>query len=713
MCEGRLRVLLVEDDRDDYVLTDAILEEIYGPRVDLEWAPTYETGREALLARSHDVCLLDYRLGPCNGLDLMREVVAAGRPTPIILLTGTEDWDVDVEAMRAGAADYLIKGQIDGRLLERSIRYAIGFAAERQRTLESLRLSEERYALAVRGANDGIWDWDLRAETVYFSPRWKAMLGHREDEVGDSSSEWFDRVHPRDLERLWNEIEDHVAGRTEHFQSEHRVLHSDGTYLWVLTRGLGVRDGSGKVHRMAGSQSDITARKQAEERLVHDAFHDALTGLPNRALLLDRIEQRIGRMRRRSGTRFALLFLDLDGFKLVNDSLGHQAGDQLLICLGRRLTACLRGCDTVARLGGDEFVVLIDDVEEEADATSLADRIHVELRPPFLLNDFELITTVSIGIVLAGPTYECAEELLRDADIAMYRAKGRGKAGHAVFHEEMLASAVSRMRLEADLRQALARQEFVLFYQPVVSLDASRVVGFEALVRWRHPIQGNVPPDEFIPIAEETRLIQPLGLWILREAIEQLMRWQKEHWARPPLSMNVNLSRRQFLQPDLIYQIKRVLLETGVDPRCLCLEITENSIMEDVEAALEGLGRLRELGVRVAIDDFGKGYSSLSFLHEFPCDLLKLDRTFVSRIGVGGDNDEIVRTILALARGLRLGVVAEGVETERQRDHLRELGCAYAQGFLFSRPIDANSCIALLDRARRRPTTGASALALT
>ncbi len=698
MNQAPLRAALIEDDEDDHVLTRALLRDVYGDRLELEWLSSYETGRAALLRWPFDVCLLDYRLGRRTGLDLLREVTAEGCPTPIILLTGTEDWDVDFEAMRAGAADYLIKGQIDGRQLERAIRYAIGFAAERQRTLESLRLSEERYALAVRGANDGIWDWDLKSNSIYYAPRWKAILGHREDEVGDSPDEWFSRVHPHDRERLKNEIDDHLNGRRAHFESEHRIRHSDGDYRWVLTRGLGVRDERGRVSRMAGSQSDITAHKLAEERLVHDAFHDSLTDLPNRALLLDRISQRLRLQKRRHDSRFALLFLDVDGFKLVNDSMGHQAGDQMLIALGRRLASCVSLFDTVSRLGGDEFVVLLDDVDDPSVVVQVAEQVMSALRAPFQLNGFELVTTASIGIAIGGPEYDSAEALLRDADIAMYHAKRRGKARFVLFDEPMRTSAISRLEMETGLRAALAREEFLLYYQPVIALQTGRVAGFEALVRWDHPQRGLMSPDDFIPLAEETRLIEPLGLWVLQGALRQLVRWQREHWSRPALSMSVNISCRQFLQPDLIYQIKKSLLETGVDPRSLRLEITESAIMEDVESAMEGLARLRELGVRVAIDDFGKGYSSLSYLHQFPCDMLKLDRSFIARINAGGENDEIVRTLLALARGLRLEVVAEGVETDAQRAHLRELGCAYGQGFHFSRPTDVETATALLAR---------------
>ena len=471
MSVGGLKILLVDDDEDDFILTRGILQEVYRDQFELKWVPDLESSRLALADDSFEVCLLDYHLGEQTGLDLLREMIARGCRTPIILLTGNDDRDIDVEVMKAGAADYLVKGQFDGRLLERSIRYAIGYAVERQQTLEALRLSEERYALAAQGANDGLWDWDLTTNRIYYSPRWKSMLGHTVEAIGECPSEWFNRVHPLDIDRVRAEVDEHFLSRTSQLQTEHRMLHDDGTYRWVLTRGLAVRDAQGRAVRVAGSQSDITQRKAAEDRLLHDAFHDALTGLPNRALLIDRLEQLIVRMQRRSEGQFAVLFLDLDGFKVVNDSLGHQTGDQLLIALSRRLERFLRRGDTIARLGGDEFVILLEEIEHPKHALELAGRALDELQRPFEVNGHELVTAASIGIAFSSLGSNSAETLLRDADIAMYQAKARGKAGYVVFDESMHTSAMSRLKLEADLRQATIRQEFELRFQPIVSLQ--------------------------------------------------------------------------------------------------------------------------------------------------------------------------------------------------------------------------------------------------
>ena len=696
MNHSHLSILVVDDDEDDYFLTHAILVEVYGDQVDVEWIPSIEDAINALVSGRHGLCFLDYNLGARTGHDLLREVLAKGCRTPIIMLTGNADWHVDVKTMEAGAADYLVKGQFGGPQLERSIRYAIGFAVERYQTLEALRRSEERYALAVRGANDGLWDWDLTTDRIYYAPRWKSILGYEDGQIGDSIIEWFDRVNPLDAERVKAEVSDHLAGKTSHLETEHRMLHDDGTYRWVLTRGLAVRDDQGKVVRMAGSQSDITQRKAAEYRLQHDAFHDSLTGLPNRALLLDRLGQAVARTKRRPDSRFGVLFLDIDGFKHVNDSLGHQTGDQLLIAISRRLESCMREADTVARVGGDEFIGLIDDVESAEVILGLAERILESLRAPFPLDGYEVVVTASIGVALGGVSDYTAEEIVRNADIAMYRAKSRGKSGFVVFDEAMHARAVSRLRMESDLRQATKNRQFRLHYQPIVSLQSGKVRSFEALLRWYHPHRGLVCPDDFIALAEETKLILPMGLWVIRTAAEQLRKWQRQFTMSPPLSISVNLSCRQFLQPDLVYQVERALLETGLDPRCLNMEITESAIMEQVESAASSLAKLKSLGIKLSMDDFGKGYSSLSYLHQFPFDTLKIDRSFIAGIGKSGENTEIVRTIIALANGLGLDVVAEGVETKSQLFQLKDLGCHFGQGYFFSRPLSAEAAGALL-----------------
>lgn len=571
----------------------------------------------------------------------------------------------------------------------------------RKRAEEALRESEERYALAAKGANDGLWDWDLRKNSVYYSARWKEILGHSDEEIGDSPQEWFSRVHPDDLAGLQTELKAHQDGRSGHFEHEHRLRRKDGSYRWVLVRGIAVRDSDGTAYRMAGSLTDITDRKETEERLMYDALHDHLTGLPNRAFFLTLLDRSIRRAKRRSDYTFAVLFIDLDRFKLVNDSLGHGFGDQLLVELAERLKKCLRPGDVVARLGGDEFTVLLDDIREPSDATRVAERILAELQAPFELGGNETFTTASIGIALGTGGHDLPEYILRDADTAMYRAKSRGKARYEMFDEAMHARAVAQLKLETDLRRALAREEFRVRYQPIVELNSGKITGFEALLRWEHPERGLVSPGEFIPVAEETGLIIPIGRFVLEKACRQTAQWQRKYPEYSDLSISVNLSVRHFQRPNLVEEVTEVLRLSGLLPSSLRVEITESVLMDDPEANKETIRALRKLGVQVQIDDFGTGYSSLSYLQRFSVDTLKIDRSFIA----GAETWDIVQTIVGLARDLGVDVIAEGVETEEQSRRLKALQCHRAQGYLFREPVDAETAERMLAASWRGRTS--------
>jgi diguanylate cyclase (GGDEF)-like protein len=454
--------------------------------------------------------------------------------------------------------------------------------------------------------------------------------------------------------------------------------------------------GSKRV-RVVVAHEDITPRKLAEEQLLHDAFHDSLTNLPNRTLFMDRLRRAILRTRRQENYRFAVLFLDLDGFKVVNDSLGHATGDQLLIAIGRRLELGMRRGDTLTRLGGDEFAILADDIRDLNDAINLAERVRNDLKSPFNLGGHEVFATASIGIALGTKDRKQPEDLLRDADTAMYRAKALGKERHVVFDQAMHTKVVERLKLETDLRRALERREFQVHYQPIVELQTHQIAGFEALVRWEHPERGMIPPGVFIPLAEETGLILPLGLWVLRAACSQLHDWQDRAPELAGLMISVNLSSKQLAQPDLVEHLDQILQETGLAPQHLKLEITESVIMEHPNSAAEILRQIKNRGIQLSLDDFGTGYSSLSYLHRFPIDTLKVDRSFVNRIDVEDGDPVIVQTIVALAHNLRMQVVAEGVETVGQVERLKTMGCQFAQGYYFSRPVNGESAGALLD----------------
>ena len=450
-------------------------------------------------------------------------------------------------------------------------------------------------------------------------------------------------------------------------------------------------------------QIELTERKRAEKLLAHTALHDSLTDLPNRVLFMDRLSQAMQRAKRRKGYKYAVLFLDLDRFKVVNDSLGHKIGDQLLIESSTRLAACLRGEDTVARFGGDEFVVLLEDIQDPGDAIRVAERIQNDLSIPYDLNGYRVIVFVSTGIVFGNPTYVLPDDIVRDADIAMYRSKGKGLGRYEIFDPSMLDRVMTRLELETDLRKALDNQEFVVHYQPILEMKTNQIIGFEALVRWQHPVKGLIPPAEFIPTAEETGLIIPLGYWVLDEACRQLHAWHSQYPADPPLTMNVNLSTRQCAQPDLIKKISTILKKNELDPRFLKLELTESLIIDESGSTATMLSDLRDMGIQVQIDDFGTGYSSLSYLHTLPVDTLKIDRSFISRLGLNSNNTEIVQTILSLAHSLGMKVIAEGVETNEQLSSLKDMNCEFVQGFLFAKPVNGVEAGALLKKSHAQP----------
>lgn len=558
---------------------------------------------------------------------------------------------------------------------------------ERTRVQEALRESEERYMLAVTGANDGLWDWDLKTNRIYFSPRWKSLLGYEPDEIGDDPDEWFERIHPDDVERVKLDISAHIHGVNTHFESEHRIQHKNSAFRWMLTRGCAVTGADGNAYRMAGSQTDITDRKIAEERLLHNAFHDTLTDLPNRALFTDHLRHAIARAQRREDYQFAVLFLDLDRFKDVNDSLGHMIGDKLLVAFARVLAEGLRDTDIVARLGGDEFAILLEDVQEPKATIRVAEWIKEKLANPFHLEENEVYATVSTGIVLSNPEYANPDDMLRDADIAMYYAKANGKDRFEIFDTVMRETIMERLTLEADLRGALERKELLLNYQPIVSLENGQLVGFEALVRWQHPKRGLMYPLEFIPLAESTGMIIDLDRWVLTEACTQMHAWQQIYTTEPPLTISVNFSSKQIAQPDIVAIIEQVLDDTGLDSRSLKIEITENTIMAHNEQTLTQLHAIQDLGVHIQIDDFGIGFSSLSYLSQFPVNALKIDQAFVGKMSEEESSLKIVHSIVSLSHNLALGVIAEGVETDAQLDHLKSLGCEYGQGFLVSTPL--------------------------
>jgi diguanylate cyclase (GGDEF)-like protein/PAS domain S-box-containing protein len=559
---------------------------------------------------------------------------------------------------------------------------------DRRLAEQALRATEERWEHAARGAGEGLWNWDLDTAGLYLSPRWRALMGVGDDEdVEASFPAWVQRIHPADQTRFLEAVDAHLRGDTAVLEVEYRALLPGGVERWMLCRGVAVRGVDGRVRCVGGSQGDVTDRREAEARLERGIQHDALTGLASRARLADRLRAAAAR-----GAPFSLVLLDLDRFRAVNESLGHAAGDEVLCAVSRRLEACVRPGDTVARTGGDEFALLLEGMGDACAAERVVDRVVECLAAPVCVQGLEVFTSASLGIVVPDGALG-AEELLRDAETALHRASARGPGNRQLFAPQMRADAVARLRMEADLRRALERDELEVHYQPMVHLGTDRVAGYEALVRWRLPDGSLRPPAHFIPLAEETGLVVPLGMHVLRTACAQTAAWRAAAPGTAP-TINVNLSTVQLLDAGLVQGVADVLAETGLEPAALRLEITE-SVLAENGAAAETLHALKRLGVGVCIDDFGTGYSSLSYLHRFPADCLKVDRSFVHGLGTTAGAGEIVRTILALARTLGLETVAEGVETPEQLAFLRAEGCGYAQGFVLYHPMPAAAAGAL------------------
>jgi diguanylate cyclase (GGDEF)-like protein/PAS domain S-box-containing protein len=566
---------------------------------------------------------------------------------------------------------------------------------ERTQAEHALKRVEERFALAAEGANDGLWEWDFRSREFYVSDRWRAMLGLRGPAGIGRPEEWMDRVHADDIASLKEALEAHLTGKTDHFQHEHRIRHEDGTYRRFLCRGVASRNAGGRSIRIAGSLTDTTEQATAREQLRSAAFLDPLTGLCNRAVFVEGLGRRLEELKgRRGGSRFAALYLDLDRLKVVNDSLGHLVGDGLLTAVSRRLESCLGQRDTLARLGGDEFAILLNEVGDPAQANVVAFRIQEALSAPFSIGGRVVFTSASIGIAIGQAQYNNPDEIMRDADTALYQAKKRGKARHELFDADMHARELDRVGLENDLRHAVNHNDFEVHYQPIVLLASGMCVGFESLIRWTRNGKP-VSPVTFIPLAEELGIIEPLGTWVLQQACSTFADWQRRFPAAGLDYITVNVSSRQLMQQNFFSIVEQAVHDSGLKACDLRLEITETALMDSPNEAAKLLRELREFGTKIYLDDFGCGYSSLSHLHKLPVDALKIDRSFVKSLLLP-DRPAIVESILALARTMNTSVVAEGIEDDVQACELERLGCTHAQGYLFSRPLSPRAVEELL-----------------
>lgn len=932
--DPNISVLIVDDEKHSYILTRELFKKFKNTACQLEWTASYAEALKAMRKNSHGVYLVDYRLGGKSGLQLLREARRKGCRAPVIILTAETNEKTDLEAMQAGAADFLVKGEINAQLLERSVRYSF----EHSQTLQALRESESRYRSLVEKLPVMFYAAEPNPPyaPIYLSPSFE-NFGYPLRHWYETPDFWVNVIHPEDRERVLNAAEKALSKGRE-TNCEYRIIDGDGKIRWVQDSGRFFKDENGNiicwqgiiiditerkraeetlkeneeryrnlfenandvvyVHDLEGNYisvnkaaekifgykrkellkmnmsrivepedlelarqklaekaerikhstyeirgltksgrlvpleisscgiyqdgqlvavqgiarditkrkraeealresearfrdlfenandliythdlqgnftslnragelitgyareealkmnisqvvapdflemarqktlrklggdaptsyelqilkkdgrratlelstqlifkdgkpvgvqgiaRDITERKLAEEQLQYNALYDTLTDLPNRAHFMKQLTLAAERAELERRFRFAVLFLDLDRFKIINDSLGHVIGDKLLVEIAERLKSCVRPSDVIARLGGDEFTILLT-IKNEADAVQVAERLLQKLSKPFRLANYEVFTSASIGIIVSDEMRRKPEEYLRDADTAMYHAKESGKARYEVFDRKMHVQNVNLLRVETDLRRAIERSEFRVYYQPIVSLRAGEVREFESLIRWEHPEHGMIPPDEFISIAEETGLIIPIGRWILEESCRQLKEWQNDFPASEPLSVSVNLSAKQLMHPLLVSQVRETLEKTALEPYFLKLEVTESTVMEHSETALNVLSELRQLGVRLSTDDFGTGFSSLSYLHRFPFERLKIDRSFINKMDCDAKSAEIVRTILMLAQNLNIETVAEGVETTQQLQQLIALGCSFGQGYLFSRPVAA------------------------
>ncbi len=707
MDEPEIKILVVDDDTDGVILIKDLLQfGMKGVKFVLNHASSFPEAISCVSRTNYEVCLFNYRLGGVDGLEVLRRIRAEGVTVPVIFLTGHGDEEIAVEAIKAGAVDYLSKAKLSSELLCQSIRYAIELHEKemfRKKAEAALQESEEFNRAVLSSLTAHIAVLDRAGNIIAVNKAWEQFARENGDpflsgtDVGTNYLEECQRALKRgseDAQRVLVGIQTVLKGLQDQFTLEY-PCHLGKEKRWSLMRVTPLQSQRGGV---VVTHTDITERKQAEEMAHHLAYHDPLTGLPNRVLFNDHLTLELAHARRNK-CMVAVIFLDLDRFKTINDTLGHAIGDRLLQEVAKRLTGCLRGGDTVARLGGDEFMLLLSGITHGEDVAKVARRILEVLKPPFNLDGHELHITGSMGISLYPSDGEDAETLIKNADTAMYRAKEQGRGAYQFYTPSMNAKAFEHLILENDLQRALERQEFVVYYQPQVSLHTGQIVGVEALVRWQHPDKGLVPPMEFIPLAEETGLIIPLGDWVFWEACAQNRAWQKAGF--PPLWIAINLSARRFKQKGLIKDIARILKETGLDPNYLELELTESHLMENVEATLSTLHELKAMGIHLSVDDFGTGYSSLSYLKRFPIDKLKIDRLFVLDITSNPDDAAIAMAIIAMAHSLKLKVTAEGVETKEQLEFLRAHQCDEMQGYYFSRPVPAEIITQLLQEGRR------------
>jgi diguanylate cyclase (GGDEF)-like protein/PAS domain S-box-containing protein len=684
-------LLLVEDNPGDARLLREMFNEQGAHNIELTHVKCVGEAEQCLADREVDIIVLDLGLPDAEGIGAVRRTHAAAPHVPLVVLTGLDDEAMATQALQEGAQDYLIKGEIDARGLLRSLRYAV----ERKITEEALFVEKERAQVTLDSIGDAVICADISGHITFLNLVAEKMTGWPSQEAGARPmAEVFRILDATSLETILNPMIVAVGeNRTVHLPSNCILIRRGGYEIPIEGRFSPIHDREGRVTGAVIVFSDVSAARTMALQMVHSAQHDFLTDLPNRMLLNDRLTQAII-MASRHSQKVAVLFLDLDGFKHINDSLGHPIGDKLLQSVGRRLMSCVRISDIVSRQGGDEFVVLLSELAQSEDAAITARRMLRAVAEVHSIAQHDLHVTTSIGVSVYPDDGLDAETLIKNADTAMYQAKENGRQSYQFFTSAMNVRAVERQSIEESLRRALERQEFALHYQPKVNLKTGEITGAEALLRWTHPVRGPVSPAEFIPVAEDSGLILPIGRWVLREACQQARSWLDAGLPLP--SIAVNISAMQFRDANFLEGVFAILEETGLDSRSLELELTESVLMKRAESAAFVLKTLRARGVRVAVDDFGTGYSSLSYLRKFPIDALKIDQSFVRQITTTPTDTSIVTAVISMGRSLKLRVIAEGVETQEELEFLQGLQCDEAQGYYFSRPVAAQAFAEML-----------------
>ncbi|MFB2936167.1 EAL domain-containing protein [Aerosakkonemataceae cyanobacterium BLCC-F154] len=685
------KILVVEDEAIVAIDLQTTLEEL--EYIVIAIVDSGELAIEKAQEEQPDLVLMDIRLaGEMDGIEAA-ETIRTQLGIPVVYLTAYADKETLKRAKLTLPFGYLIKP-----FEERELQTTIEMALYKHQIEKQLREKSQWFTAILTSIGDGVIANDRKACITFMNPIAETLTGWQQEEaIGKDLAEVLQIIDETDRTPIQIPLAETLeAGNTVNLPSQTLLVAKNGKVVPIGDSAAPIKDRKGKIKGSVFVFRDISAQKLAEAKLAYQAFHDALTNLPNRALFLHRLEQATQRSKQQKNYLFAVLFLDVDRFKFVNDSLGHFIGDKLLIAIASRIKNSLNNNDLVARLGGDEFAIILENVANIKVVCSIANQIVKELSLPFIVEDYEIFTNASIGIVMSSEIFDGIESLLRNADIAMYRAKRVGGACYQVYDRSMHTQVVAQLQLETDLRKAIERQEFTVYYQPIFSLTNYQIVGFEALVRWQHPQRGLMNPGEFINLAEETGLILQIDWLVLHQACQQMKLWQEELVIPESFTVSVNFSGKQFAQANLVEQITRVLQITDLNPSFLRLEITEGAIIENPEAAIAVINQLRNLGIKIYIDDFGTGYSSLSYLHRFPIDTLKVDRSFVTRIDNDINSLEISKAIVILAHNLGMEAVAEGIETLQQLTKLRELKCEYGQGYLFSAPVNQSEATMLI-----------------